>query len=321
MSPSPTRFSHQQSCLESGEFAVFKKIMIALFLTLLIILAPRSAKCDLLPPDSRLQSLKLALKQMNGQPQGSRVAAELIRILELNVQRWHQLPQDLGPSFLFVNIPAARLEFWHNQQLIIQMPILVGKLETPTPVLAAHLSSVDIHPKWVVPGVIVEREILPRTLADSNYLSRNRFHVLEFRDDHWEEMKIYKPRKIQSTVIRFIQESGPTNPLGLVRFNMEPYTSIYLHDTPKKVLFKSKNKLASHGCIRLEDASGLFAALTITGFLMPPTTLAQLAKDNSDLHLEVKPSLPVYIVYFTAWVDKDNNIRFEPDVYGLDKWQ
>jgi murein L,D-transpeptidase YcbB/YkuD len=32
----------------------------------------------------------------------------------------------------------------------------------------------------------------------------------------------------------------------------------------------------------------------------------------------LKPSIPVFIGYFTTWVDHTGKINFRPDIYGLD---
>ncbi|MCK5710758.1 MAG: hypothetical protein KAI07_09485, partial [Deltaproteobacteria bacterium] len=39
--------------------------------------------------------------------------------------------------------------------------------------------------------------------------------------------------------------------------------------------------------------------------------------ETKTVHLE--QTIPVYILYFTAWVDKEGSVNFHKDVYGLDK--
>jgi murein L,D-transpeptidase YcbB/YkuD len=33
----------------------------------------------------------------------------------------------------------------------------------------------------------------------------------------------------------------------------------------------------------------------------------------------VKPAMPVFIVYFTSWVNNKGQLNFRKDIYGLDK--
>lgn len=209
------------------------------------------------------------------------------------------VPFDFNTRFIWINIPSAELQFWDRHQLLIKMPVLVGKKNSPTPVLNTNLTSLDVRPTWIIPSVIVEREMLPRWRRDPLYLERNRIQVVE----------------LQGGVRRFIQQSGESNPLGLIRFNLRPYSSIYLHDTPKKELFDRPSPLVSHGCIRLRDAAGLLLALSVSGVLPYNTRLEKLAAENREIHFELTLPIPVYITYFTSWVDDKNEIQQAPDVY------
>jgi len=53
---------------------------------------------------------------------------------------------------------------------------------------------------------------------------------------------------------QWVQESGPKNSLGLVKFDMQDKEAIYLHDTPAKAIFGMDDRHRSHGCVRVENA-------------------------------------------------------------------
>ena len=36
-------------------------------------------------------------------------------------------------------------------------------------------------------------------------------------------------------------------------------------------------------------------------------------------HVKLKEKIPVHIVYFTAWVDENGGLHFQPDIYGYDQ--
>jgi murein L,D-transpeptidase YcbB/YkuD len=36
-------------------------------------------------------------------------------------------------------------------------------------------------------------------------------------------------------------------------------------------------------------------------------------------HVKMKKKIPVHIVYFTAWVDDNGGLHFQPDIYGYDR--
>lgn len=201
--------------------------------------------------------------------------------------------------FIWINIPSAELQFWDHNQLLIKMPVLIGKKNSPTPVLTTNLTSIDVRPDWIIPSLIVENETLPHWRRDPHYLEHNQIEIVD----------------LDNGVHRFVQKSGDHNPLGLVRFNLRPYSSIYLHDTPRKDLFNKSNRLVSHGCVRLKDAGGLLLALSIAGLLPADTTLEKLAAENREIHFDLTIPVPVYLTYFTRWLDGQNNFNQAPDVY------
>ncbi|HUH33438.1 MAG TPA: hypothetical protein VLZ28_05755, partial [Daejeonella sp.] len=41
--------------------------------------------------------------------------------------------------------------------------------------------------------------------------------------------------------------------------------------------------------------------------------------ERKEKYVSLKPILPVYLVYFTAWADENGNVSFRDDIYGHDK--
>jgi murein L,D-transpeptidase YcbB/YkuD len=87
------------------------------------------------------------------------------------------------------------------------------------------------NPTWTVPGSIQSKEIEGK---GAGYLRRNMV---------WKDGWI-------------VQQPGPQNALGLVKFDMKNDHQIYLHDTPAKPLFSEVQRERSHGCVRVEDGVG-----------------------------------------------------------------
>ncbi len=95
--------------------------------------------------------------------------------------------------------------------------------------------------------------------------------------------------------------------------------NIYFHDTPSKSLFNEDSRAFSHGCIRLAEPAKLATYLLRT---QPEWTVEKmnLAMSASiEKWVTLKKSLPVFITYFTAWVDSEGLLNFRDDVYGHDK--
>ena len=95
--------------------------------------------------------------------------------------------------------------------------------------------------------------------------------------------------------------------------------NIYFHDTPAKSLFNEDSRAFSHGCIRLAEPVKL-ATYLLRNQPEWTTEKMNLAMSSSiEKWVLLKESLPVFITYFTAWVDSEGLLNFREDIYGHDK--
>ena len=115
------------------------------------------------------------------------------------------------------------------------------------------------------------------------------------------------------------QKPGPNNALGLVKFLFPNSYNIYLHDTPAKSLFGESSRAFSHGCIRVEEP------VKLANFLLRPQAEWTPEKINLAMHngkenyVNLKPKVPVFIAYFTAFVSQNHQLNFRKDIYNLDE--
>jgi murein L,D-transpeptidase YcbB/YkuD len=91
---------------------------------------------------------------------------------------------------------------------------------------------------------------------------------------------------------------------------------VYLHDTPGKQLFRSSNRAASNGCIRVEAILQLAALALGDGDAEARVTEAIAARDMR--RIELSRPLPVYFLYWTAIAAPDGTVGFRRDVYDRD---
>ena len=115
---------------------------------------------------------------------------------------------------------------------------------------------------------------------------------------------------------RLVQESGPDNSLGLVKFDMDNSQAIYLHDTPAKALFGVNERHRSHGCIRVDDAVGFAELLAGDDGVLPKFQEAEMGQDES--FVKMKTPVPVRLLYHTAFLDEGGTLRLQADAYGWD---
>src|SRR5579884_2901181 len=215
-----------------------------------------------------------------------------------NLERHRWMPRDLGTRYVLVNVPQFYLHAYDSGQKTLDMKVIVGQEyeDKATPVFADSMEYVVFRPYWNVTPSIAAKEIYPKLATDPNYLDEN----------DMEEYNDHGTRGIR-------QRPGPKNALGFVKFLFPNDYNIYLHDTPNHELFNKDVRAFSHGCIRVEHPGEL--AQWVLGWPADKVDAAMHGADNHQVTLPKK--IPVYIVYFTAFV-QDGQLNFGNDLYDRD---
>lgn len=228
-------------------------------------------------------------------------AARLEQIRD-NLERWRELPRDWPATRIEVNVPAAWLTVFEDGEPRLGMRAIVGAEKHPTPVLRARMNAVLFNPPWNVPATIVKKEILPHLRRDQRYLERNHY--------------VYVGARGRSAMQ---QLPGPDNALGRIKFELPNEFDVYLHDTPSHPLFSRVIRSLSHGCIRLENPREL-ALYALAGGKASWTLddIDGAIAQGGTRHVPLARSIPVYLLYATAFVDPDGAVEFRDDVYGRD---
>jgi murein L,D-transpeptidase YcbB/YkuD len=222
-----------------------------------------------------------------------------VQQIAANLERHRWLPRTLGSRYVFVNVPAFRLDAYDSGKVALSMKVVVGSeyKGRSTPTFSDSMETVVFRPYWNITPDIQSKEIVPKLASDPGYLDR-------------ENMEYYRDGGVQ----RIRQRPGGKNALGLVKFLFPNDFNIYLHDTPAKSLFAKTDRAASHGCIRLEKPAAL--AEWVLG--MDAAQVEEQMNSGPDNHsVRVPHKLPVYIVYFTAYY-RDGELYFGDDIYGRD---
>jgi murein L,D-transpeptidase YcbB/YkuD len=221
----------------------------------------------------------------------------------INMERLKWMPNESSGIRLVANIPEFRLHVFNGDQQQFSMKIVVGKAGHNTVIFTDSLEFIVFNPYWNVPQSIVRNEILPAMRRDRNYLRKNNMEQTGIRNG--------------IPVIR--QRPGSTNALGRVKFIFPNNYNIYFHDTPAKNLFNLQDRAFSHGCIRLSEPERLADYLLRNN---PDWTDSKIhdimLHGGKNTWVKLKHKIPVYIVYFTAWVTKDGILNFRDDIYGHD---
>ena len=260
------------------------------------------------PPTGKVDEGTLA--ELNV-PVGSRIETVVLNLERL---RWMRRPQ--AAHALTVNIPAFELELRDGENAVLTSRIVVGKSWSPTPVFSDEVVSVILNPAWNVPESITKNEIAPALQKDPGYLARQRMRL--FRgEEEIDPASVDWSGDLAGVSVR--QDPGDGNALGRIKFQMPNRFDIYLHDTPAGHLFAKDTRAFSHGCIRVEKPLELAAALLADQRDWPPARIEEEIASQETREVKLTRPVPIDITYFTAWTTPGGELRFGPDVYGLDK--
>ena len=250
---------------------------------------------------------------------GNPGAPELERRLIVNLERWRWLPRRLAGPYLMANIPAFTLHVVDSGGAAAQSRVILGRSDWRTPLLHSRVTHVVLAPPWRVPAEIARREIFPQMRADSTYARRHGFLVYA-----GGATKPLDPAAIDWSVpdsvldLRLVQQPGPSNPLGRVKLVFANQFSVALHDTPAGELFGNVERALSHGCIRVEGALELAARLVAGAHGWDLERMTSAAETWKTRWIAVPRPVPVYVTYFTAWVDDHGELQLYDDIYGWD---
>jgi len=239
-----------------------------------------------------------------------------VRQLELSLERWRWMREDLGETHVLVNVPTFRLQAVEDGRIALQMRVVTGTPRTPTPVFSDTMETVVLSPYWNVPSSILKGEVIPGVNKDPSYLAKKGMEVLR----NGQPVSLSSV-SLRDPGVRVRQRPGASNSLGQVKFLFPNEFDVYMHDTPADALFARSARAYSHGCVRLEQPYEFAQwALRYNAEWNAENILAGM-NSGREKHVRLERHIPVYIVYQTAWVEDDGTVLFAHDVYKHDERQ
>lgn len=227
-----------------------------------------------------------------------------IQQILVNMERARWMPQESDSNYVVVNIPEYKLHIYDSGKQVIEMNVIVGSTVNNTVIFNGKLQYIVFSPYWNVPESIVKKEIMPLLAKNPNYITKNNMEITGYNG--------------KTPIVR--QKPGDKNSLGHVKFLFPNNYNIYFHDTPNRDLFEQSGRNLSHGCIRLQYpkkfAQYLLRNDTVTWNNQRIDTLMHNTKER---WVTLKKPLPVFLVYFTAWVDMKGLLNFRKDIYKHDE--
>ncbi|MDQ4140478.1 MAG: L,D-transpeptidase family protein [Bacteroidota bacterium] len=243
----------------------------------------------------------------------------------INMERWRWIPKpkEMERKHIFVNIPEYTLYAKDKGKSVFNMRVVVGKVMNSTPIFSDKLEYIVFSPYWYVPFSIIENEMKPRLIADPGWLERMDMEVVQ---GYGKEAVPVDPYSIDWSSITkenfkyaVRQRPGPKNPLGDIKYIFPNEHEVYLHHTAAAELFNQTQRGFSHGCIRVEKPVELAQFLLAGKPQWTEEAILEAMHAGTERYENLPEKIPVYIVYFTSWVDDNGRIHFRDDIYGHDK--
>lgn len=225
-------------------------------------------------------------------------ALERLKEILLNMDRMRWMPQKPTGNLIIVNIPEFILHVMDGKDKVFDMVVVVGQVGHNTMMFNGDLNQIIFSPYWNVPPSIIQNEIMPAIKRNPNYLANKNMEQI-------------------GTYIR--QKPGPGNALGKVKFIFPNSFNMYFHDTPAKSLFGQDKRAFSHGCVRLSEPQKMAEWLLRNDPAWPKEKIISAMNQTHETGVKLKEPVPVFIIYYTAWADRDGQQNFRDDVYEHDK--
>ena len=242
-------------------------------------------------------------------------------LLSIERARWFLRGEDF---FVFVNIPGYFLEVYDCNESCLRSDVIVGRKKRPTPLMRNQISYAVLNPYWRAPKTIIKEDILPKLqagqfdkvrksgiIASLDPMGRQ---VVRYEDVEWkffteEDLPFY-----------FLQLPGPKNFLGFIKFMFPNKFDVYLHDTSSRQLFKYDYRALSSGCVRVKRPVELYRVLLKRyGRDISYRDIFEQFWAQKTKKVNLRPNIPVYLLYLTAYMDQKGKPYFYNDIYEIDK--
>ncbi len=241
------------------------------------------------------------IRALNGGPRNERT----VDIILANLERWRWVSRDLGEAHVLTNVPEYMLRVYDKGSLKWETRIVAGKVSKATPLMSETMKFITVNPTWNVPPSIVYGEYLPALRQDPTVLRRMGLRVSYKRNGR----------------VHIWQPPGPKNALGRIRFNFPNKFLVYQHDTPDKHMFKHKRRAYSHGCMRVQYPDKYAEVLLSIALPEKNYTASGIRKmyGRGEVNIRFPEPIPVHLIYQTATVDENGDLKLFADVYGRDR--
>jgi murein L,D-transpeptidase YcbB/YkuD len=242
-----------------------------------------------------------------------------IDTLRVNLDRGRVLLHDLPAEFVVVNVAGFWVYVVRNGAVFWRARAQVGTPYRRTPIFRSQISYLVFNPTWTVPPGIIRSDILPAAQRDPASITRKGLEVFD------RNGRRVPPESVDWNAFRsghipytLVQQPGPNNALGRVKFMFPNDYAVYLHDTPSQSRFEESARAFSSGCVRVERPLELAQLLLNQPDKWNGDAIARVIQNGKIQNVTLARKIPVLLTYWTAWVDSSGRVNFRRDLYQQD---
>ncbi|MGD9739288.1 MAG: murein L,D-transpeptidase [Bauldia sp.] len=234
-----------------------------------------------------------------------------------NRQRVADLTARTANRFVMVNLPGAEIEAVENGTIVSRHTAVVGRVDRPSPQLESNIVQINFNPFWTVPASIIRRDLIPLMQREPNYLTDQRIRIYNGNGVEIPPGQVdwYSD---EATRYTFRQDPGDFNSLGSCKINFPNPHSVYLHDTPNKVLFGNDYRFDSSGCVRVQNVRQLVTWILAGNQGWNRNQVETMFNSGERLDVSVAAQPKLFFAYVTAWGTESGVVQFRSDIYALD---
>lgn len=233
-----------------------------------------------------------------------------------NLERWRWYPRDFGDHYIIVNIPGYYLRIIKDKDTIERKRIVVGKAERKTPILSSTFNNIVFNPTWTVPPTIIREDLVPDATNNRSYFANRNITIYNSKGKVVDPQQ-WNPKNPRA--YRYVQAPGYHNSLGVVKFNFPNHYTVYLHDTNHRDYFVKNYRSLSSGCVRVEDPLPMAEYMLNDSIRWSRAKIDTLVASKKTTTINLKQKIRLHQLYWTAWMEKNGDLEFRPDIYNLDE--
>lgn len=246
------------------------------------------------------------------------------KVAEQTAAQCRRVNQELARTrparFVEVNIASQTLVAYERDAAgvaieVLRSRVVAGAVGTKTPLDDFSMWALKFNPGWTPTPNILGRNVVKGGAVNHRWLKSHNMRITNSAGQVVSSGAVTASNWRQ---FRFSEPSGPRAALGAWKFETTSTQNIYLHDTPEKPKFERNERLASSGCIRVQDIEALARwAYDATEENTPQSkAFDQLSDKGNNTIKRLAAPIPVFLTYRLVDLDEQGQPVYFADGYG-----